>query len=178
MVLWLRVAAAVAMLGALTFVVLNRDKNYEEPAKQLVKEEPKQQELKQPAVVEKQNKTEIRKQKAQPKTVVPKAVDERVEPQIAIVPEPEIVQEQPAIVPIVEIKKEKGITLTYSLPAIKKSEPVAEPVVADTKKTGLGRVLEIAKEVKNGDNPLGELREAKNDILALEFRKDKDKKKQ
>ena len=185
MVVWVRVAAAVALLGLLTFAALNWDKNYEEPKQELVKKEdskaPKTEqapEEKQPVAKQevRRQKTEDRSQKPEPRTLnsEPGTLNseqetEKLIEQIAVVPEP-------VITPEPEIKKEKGITLTYSLPAIKKPEAAAEPMVAEAKKTGLERVLEIAKEVKNGDNPLGELREAKNDILALEFRKDKSKK--
>ena len=58
---------------------------------------------------------------------------------------------------------------------MKKQEATPEPLVAEQKKTGFERVIEIAKEVKTGE-ALGELRQAKDDIFALDFRKDKNKK--
>src|ERR1044071_9398011 len=171
-VLWTRVAAAIAVMGLLTFVAINWNKCYKQPTKEIVKEQIKNDEgVKEqgeqkvepaPLAVDKQK--EIRKErKAQPKVAAP--VAEQPVEQVAIVPIPEMVEETvPQVVQ--ETKKEKGITLTYSLPALKKQEAPAEPVVAevaDPKKKGFERVIEIAKEVKNGD-ALGELRQAKDDI--------------
>jgi hypothetical protein len=177
MVVWVRVAAAIALLGALTFVVADLT----EPKKEIVKEKIK------PSVV-----PDKKKEESQPVAEVPskKSVQPKRKLVAPVVPDvqPEPVQEQQqeqqiAVVeesaPVIEAapKKEKSITLVYSLPSIKK-ETSAEPTVAqaDVKKTGFERVLEIAKDVKNADNPLGELREAKDDILAFEFKKDKNKK--
>lgn len=180
MVVWLRVAAAIALLGAVTFVVVD----FSEPKKEIVKkkiEEPKTQE--DPLVVPEQKQVAevpVKKkslQRSQPKRVVAPVIQE-------VQPEPEqvaIVEEPVAPVVVEAPKKERSITLTYSLPSIKKQQPeateTAVATVEEPKKTGFERVLEIAKEVKNADNPLGELREAKNDILAFEFKKDKDKNK-
>lgn len=82
----------------------------------------------------------------------------------------ETAQEQPE-----KVVAQKSIVLVYSLPA-KKPAVTSEPVVAvEQKKTGIERVLEIARDVKNSDSPIADLREAKDDILALDFRKDKNK---
>jgi hypothetical protein len=178
MAVWLRVAAAIALLGALTFVIVD----FKEPKKEIVKEKIGPGEK--PAVAPDEKKEERKqhvaeapaKKKSEPKKVIAPAVPElQPEPvqeqQVAIVEQPApVIEEAP--------KKERAITLVYSLPSIKKETPaVAQAEVAEVKKTGFERVLEIAKEVKNADNPLGELREAKDDILAFEFKKDKDKNK-
>jgi cytoskeletal protein RodZ len=193
MVVWLRIAAAVALLGLLTFAALNWGV-YKSPKIEMVKEQINPGQIKpqeQPTVAPEQEKEEEKKQVAEApvkkkfqtkKVLVPVVVDE-----------PEITEEQVAVVDVPEVtpltdrtgnanqmaekKVERSITLTYSLPSIKTEQP-AEPAVAEVtevKKTGFERVLEIAKEVKNADNPLGELREAKDDILAFEFKKDRDK---
>lgn len=193
MVLWVRVAAAIALLGLLVFAALNWTGSYEKTQHELVKGDDKTpkndpvEEIKQPIAKEevKSQKKEVRSQKPvvsqenvarkpettnlQPETTVPESKAEEPVEQIAVVEEP-----KKGITLSYTLPK-KGITLTYSLPSVKKpEEALDEPLVA--KKTGFERVLEIANEVKNGD-PLAELREAKNDILALEFRKDKDKNK-
>lgn len=177
MTVWLRAAAAVALLGVLGFVLAT----FNEPEKQIVEEkiEPKEQ----PTVVPEQKKDEQKqivvkkKKKPSPKKVVVPVVP--VVPDVQ--PEPETVQPEQQVAVVIEEtpKKEKSITLVYSLPTIKKEQPAEEAVatVDEPKKTGLERVLEIAKEVKNADNPLGHLREAKDDIFAFEFKnKDKNKK--
>jgi hypothetical protein len=182
MVVWLRVAAAIALLTAVTVVVVN----FNEPEKKIVKEKITPQD--EPTVVPDEKKEEPRQQvaeapvkrKTQPKDqpkkvavpVIPDEPEVQQEQQVAVVEPPtSVIEEAPM--------KEKSITLVYALPTIKKEIP-AEPVVAtveEPKKTGFERVLEIAKEVKNADNPLGDLREAKDEILAFEFKKDKEKNK-
>lgn len=175
MVLW-RVAAAVVLLGVLTFAGLNwNDEPVTEIANEEVKKpvdnEIKSEPVKKPVLTTPQTIKETPKV-AKKKTITPAAP-------VAPVAEEPVIEQTVAVAEIIEpqkeIKKEeKGITLTYSLPSIKKDEPVVAEV--QPKKTGLERVLEIAKEVKNADSPLAELREAKNDILAFEFKKDKNKK--
>lgn len=202
MVVWLRVAAAVALLGVLTFVGLKW--NDAEPKQELVKKdpvvEPKQQIRKEDGDIKEE---EIKKAET-PKKKIEKKEKKSVEPAMPVIEEP-VVQEQVAVAEEPRISNpeprtpnleprisnpepqkgitltytlpqpEKGMKLTYSLPAIKKDEPKETMIAEETKKKGFDRVLEIAMEVKNGD-PLGELREAKDDILALDFRKDKNKK--
>lgn len=178
MTVWLRAAAAVALLGLVTIAALNWSRS-EEAQQKFVVDEKKSIEPKQPAPAEQRQEiakapekkktirkpTQIEQQKAE--TVVEEVMTEQ-QPIASI-------EVEPAPLPLVE-KKEKNIVLTYSLPTIKKPEPAETLIAEEAKKKGLERVLQIAKEVKNSDNPMGELREAKNDILAFEFKKDKDKK--
>jgi hypothetical protein len=187
-VVW-RIAAGVALLGVLTFVALNWNKT--ESKREFAKKETE--------VRSKESEVKEKKVESIPSTIenklAPKKINRKktVEPVVIpapVVEEPEVIEQQVAVVeqldieqqnvesPIVNVeqpKTKKGITLTYSLPPVKKQE---EPVVAqaEPRKTGLERVLEIAREVKNGDSRLAELREAKDDILALDFRKDKKQK--
>jgi hypothetical protein len=204
MVLWVRVAAAVALFGVLTIVGLNwndDNKKTKEIAKDEVTKERNDEGTKKETIVEEKEQPAPAVRKDNNKQSVAdahevvdsrqKTVDGRdeaavdtgeVEQQVASITEPvvePVVTESVAEQHTPGIENEaksiqKGITLTYSLPPVKKEEPAVVAQVEE-KKTGLERVLEIAREVKNGD-PLGELREAKNDILALEFRKDKNKK--
>ena len=94
--------------------------------------------------------------------------------QVVLVPEQHLTAEvaQP------EVAKAKRMVLVYSLPTIgKKAEADAVAVAPsdEEKRTGLQKVMDVALEVKSGDSPLGELREAKDELFALEFRKDKNK---
>lgn len=207
----LRVAAAVALLGVLTFVGINWS-NSSDQKQELVKEEPKKIEPKVVEPKEKEHKEEIKQ--AEKVERAPVAVEQRqtkktkTQPVVEQPKEQEHSLEQPSQQPVEQIAAvdltptqqpshqatqqpsnqatqqpshpatqppAAGITLTYSLPPVKKE--IAEPAIAQSeeKKTGFERVLAIAREVKNGD-PLGELREAKDDIFALDFRKDKNKK--
>jgi hypothetical protein len=73
--------------------------------------------------------------------------------------------------------KKQPIVIEYRLESIlpqKKETPLEAEVVE--KKNGLQKALEFAREAKNSDSPLGEIRQAKDDLFALTFKKDKQKK--
>ncbi len=73
--------------------------------------------------------------------------------------------------------KKQPIVIEYRLESIlpqKKETPLVAEVVE--KKNGLQKALEFAREAKNSDSPLGEIRQAKDDLFALNFKKDKQKK--
>ena len=73
--------------------------------------------------------------------------------------------------------KEKPLVIEYRLESIlpqKKETPIVAEAVE--KKNGLQKALEFAREAKNSDSPLGEIRQAKDDLFALNFKKDKQKK--
>jgi hypothetical protein len=186
--LMLRAAAAIAVIGVVSFVGLNWNDG-KEMTKEIAKQEPvgegKQEEgakgvrsQESPGTVKKQTK----KPKTQPVPEQPRqqpveqpieqSLDHPIEQIAAVEDSP---TQQPSH--LATRQPEKGITLTYSLPPVKNevTEPAIAAVKSEEKRTGLERVLAIAREVKNGD-PLGELREAKDDIFAFDFRKDKTKK--
>jgi hypothetical protein len=105
---------------------------------------------------------------------------------------------QPEKVEKVKVEEPQVLSQTEVLVAENKTEPaparkpivieftlepmpvnVAEPAVAlanaDDDKSGLQKILEKARDIKNGDSELGSLRDAKNELFAFEFRKDKTK---
>ncbi len=215
MVLSLRVAAAIALLGVLTFVGLNwngRSEKVEIAKDEVTKgrgEERKSgraEEVKKPEVIEQPIvKHEVKKKVQKPGKISndqspiannQSPISNTQQPisntQQVVVNDQEIStpHQAPSTEPAPSTEKgitltynlpptKKGITLTYSLPPVNKDVAAADDVavaeVAEPKKTGLERVLEIASEVKNGDY-IGDLREAKDNILALDFKKDKNKK--
>jgi hypothetical protein len=67
--------------------------------------------------------------------------------------------------------KTKRIVIVYNLPTINKSTPPA----TEEKKSGLQKVMDVAMDMRAAENPLGELREAKDELFAREFKKDKNK---
>ncbi len=73
--------------------------------------------------------------------------------------------------------EEKPIVIEYTLESIH-SQKNESPIVAETteKKNSLQKALDFAREAKNSDSPLGGLRQAKDDLFALNFIKDKQKK--
>ena len=55
-------------------------------------------------------------------------------------------------------------------------EPIIEVAQAnEAESSGLKKILETALDVKNGDSDLGIIRDAKNQLFALDFKKDKTK---
>ncbi len=71
-----------------------------------------------------------------------------------------------------KVKEEKPIVIEFRL------EPVSKNAVASgnldiVENSGLKKLLEVAREVKNGDSDLGVIRETKNQLFALDFRKDR-----
>jgi hypothetical protein len=70
----------------------------------------------------------------------------------------------------------KPIVIEFTLDAIpvKVTEPVTIASVDDGK-SGLQKILEKARDLKSGESELGSLRDAKNELFALDFRKDKTK---
>lgn len=72
------------------------------------------------------------------------------------------------------VKAEKPIVIEFTLEAIP-SNQTAIAKEDDIGKTQLKRIWDKALEIKNGETELGGLRLAKNELFALEFRKDKTK---
>ncbi len=74
---------------------------------------------------------------------------------------------------IAKTEQTKSIVIVYELKAIpKRNTSDSEIASIPEKKTGLKKVLEIAQDVRSGDSPLGGLRQAKEEILAFNFKKD------
>ncbi|MBX2915592.1 MAG: hypothetical protein KF856_10025 [Cyclobacteriaceae bacterium] len=132
---------------------------------------------------EKQNLVAETKTTAQPRqkktsTVIQsetkKEETEKVNPEPAVVIQAEVL--------ITENKTEptaarKPIVIEFTLDAmpINMTEPaMAVARVADDK-SGLQKILEKARDIKNGESELGSLRDAKNELFAFDFRKDKTK---
>lgn len=77
---------------------------------------------------------------------------------------------------VAEVAVEKPIVLEFTLPTIEDNTPV-DVALADAeteKSTGIKKFLETARDVKNGDAEFANsLRDIKNELFALEFKKDK-----
>ena len=76
---------------------------------------------------------------------------------------------------------QKSIVIVYTLPSIPPKETATLPTTAtlvaqaDGQQKRIQKLWEAAKELKNSDNPLGDLREAKNELFALDFKKTKNR---
>ncbi len=77
-------------------------------------------------------------------------------------------------------KKTQSILLIYTLETIEPTQESENTEIAsvDKKETSIKRVMRFAKDVKNGDAPLGGLRVMKEDLFALELKKKPTGKKQ
>lgn len=72
-------------------------------------------------------------------------------------------------------KQEKPIVIEFTLPSLSK-EPVVEVAqTSEEESSGLKKVLETALEVKNGESDFSIIRDARNQLFALDFKKDKTK---
>jgi len=70
---------------------------------------------------------------------------------------------------------EKPIVIEFTLAPIV-NEPVTEVTQNDSESaSGLKKILETARDVKNGEADLGIIRDTKNQLLAFDFKKDKTK---
>ncbi|MBL6448132.1 hypothetical protein JMN32_17570 [Fulvivirga sp. 29W222] len=75
----------------------------------------------------------------------------------------------------VETKDKGGQTMTFNIEDFKATKTVAEVnEPEEEKKSPLKKVAAFAKSLKEGDAGLSELREAKNELFALNFKKEND----
>ena len=70
--------------------------------------------------------------------------------------------------------EEKPIVLEYRLETIDPTPVVETAAVPEPKeKSGLLKVIDFARDAKNGDGRLGDLRQAKDELFAFNFKKEK-----
>lgn len=102
------------------------------------------------------------------------------QPRVAIVnePEPSMAIEEPVKMETVNVtqviaKTEKPIVIEFTLDPV----PATTTAIAQAtdEKPALKKIWDKALDIKNGDAELGALRMAKNELFALDFRKDKSK---
>ncbi|MEY4930929.1 MAG: hypothetical protein RI909_1653 [Bacteroidota bacterium] len=86
----------------------------------------------------------------------------------------EVTIAEPVLVAQAEIK-EKPIVIEFTLEPITKEAPVAVAQTLEEDNSGLKKIWDAARDVKNGDSDLSIIRDAKNQLFALDFRKDKSK---
>lgn len=191
-IIWFRAAAAVMMVGMASLLWFYSNTTSTEPTVITKSEEvqPIPEEQNQPPKekieVPLQNtvpnkpshKIEIAEQKEKVKSneraltakVIPDKIStQREEVLIAEINIPEI--DIPA--ETTNAEQTKAIVIVYELKAIpKRTTSEFEIGSLPEKKTGLKKVLEIAQDVRTGDSPLGGLRQAKEEILAFNFKKE------
>jgi hypothetical protein len=72
-------------------------------------------------------------------------------------------------------KVEKPIVIEFTLDPVPVRTLVAQAEGDNEKNSGFEKILGKARDIKNGDSELGSLRDVKNELFALDFRKDKTK---
>src|SRR5258708_4081117 len=89
--------------------------------------------------------------------------------------------ESPLVQPVLTFEEtkvrepvERPIVLEYRLEEIKASSSVMESVADEKEKSGFRKVIDFAIDAKNS-NPMADLRDAKDELFALNFKKDKAK---
>ena len=185
----LKIAAAIAAIGIASVIILDQTTNTVTPQvaeQQPVKQSPPKSETgttqvlkaedsaapakKSPAVAHKVN---TNNQVSSEKKIV--------EQDATITPAPVVLEavDEKQMIAVVQTEKPKAkkIVLVYSLPTINKPSNENVAVAEEEKRTGFQKVMDVAMDVRASESPLGELREAKDDLFALEFKKDKNKSK-
>ena len=200
-IIWFRVAAVLALVSLLTFVFMNNGKEQPQqmaftPAKAAVKANEKasstiphaeltltQQEIrKEDNIVSKKQKQIINKSERKQKQEQ-LLIQTRVAQTTVITNEkkngpPVIIPNEVGLTVAAQTTSQKSIKLTFSLPTLKTTnnerEEVMVAAIPEEKKTTLQKAVDRANEIRTGD-VLGSLRDAKNDLFAWEFKKDKTK---
>lgn len=182
-----KIAAAILLAGILTTFILNQ--TFRKQAPEIAKEN--KNNLTQPSktVHEPKPSQEIAKKApdvAVRPTPAPKVdkqkqpVEKIIQPEATVEPQPVVIVPEETLIAELQPEpvKAKSRVLVYTLPTVgTKSDPSTMAVTDEVKKSGLQKVISVAMEVRNSENALGELREAKDELFALDFRKDKNKSK-
>ena len=182
--IWFRAAAALLLTGLLvTSIILlrdNRNQQVAEQVKTIPSAEPTESTSKDNNLSQSSPRQEIKKNSVPRKSVsIKKIIEPDVIPQVIEEADAEQLKIQEPLVEEVALvtRREKPIVIEYTLESIQPQKKETSLVTETSeKKTSLQKALEFARDAKNSDSPLGELRQAKDDLFAMSFRKDKQKK--
>lgn len=73
---------------------------------------------------------------------------------------------------ITQSEANKPIVIVFELPEVIKKKDPLDLDLTPQKKSGIKRVLELANDVRTGESPIAGLRQAKEEIFALNFKKE------
>ncbi len=191
-IIWFRIAAVLALFGLLTFVWI-RNGNDKDMLPQMANKKPAEVKKKNPELnnkkkeekpfvarntskEEKQGKTASKKEK---QTIIQQEpVSAKTNDQTAVA----LMEEKKVEVPVItnevntaQVKTQKSIKLTFSLPSLKADTQEPEQAIAATPEEKKSTLQKAVNDIRTGD-VLGSLRDAKDDLFAWEFKKDKTKK--
>ena len=105
--------------------------------------------------------------------LVPSSTEENFQPIETAAPETVSGQVEP---PVTAIKKSSSVTITITAEETEKyldKNAIAEATSKERKSSTFKKLLKKADELTSNQDPFGDLRVKKNEILALEFRNDK-----
>ena len=114
-----------------------------------------------------------RKNSSEVAVIVPSSSEENV--QAIETPTPETVSDQ-VVSPVQAIKKSSSITITITAEESEKyldKNAIAEATSKERKSSTFKKLLKKADELTSNQDPFGDLRGKKNEILALEFKNDR-----
>jgi len=187
-ILW-RAAAVFVLFGLLTGTWLYWQSGQQDQPQQLVTkpsgtnnsglDEPliaqheKEENTTQVAAVEKTK--HIKKIKSKITEETQKKIVEPIPNENLLIEKMELVADSKKI-PIETLEKlEKPIVIEFTLAPIPTRTLVAQADGNDDKNNGFEKILDKARDIKNGDSEWGSLRDVKNELFALDYRKDKTK---
>jgi uncharacterized protein YktB (UPF0637 family) len=197
-----RIAAAVLLAGALIPLLYWTQRKEEVVQSAVVQPAPKENTSSQPGADNVAKKIELPKNAVAEKKKPENNTDRMKAPVAVVTPKP-VQQEEHVTLPLIDEQKDNTIArikevkpeeklISDATPVNKVTSTVQKPikleftlddfaseenVVAtnEVKNTGLKKVLALARDVKNGEGPVGNLREMKNELFALNFIKGKAK---
>jgi len=118
---------------------------------------------------------DIKKVKSKITKVTQQKISEPIPTENLLIDETELVADS-KMKPTETLKElEKPIVIEFTLDPIPVRTLVAQAEGENEKNNGFEKILDKARDIKNGDSELGGLRDAKNELFALDFRKDKTK---
>ncbi len=139
----------------------------------------KKQEVTTRRVIAKSNPVTIpiaKTENKEPARIERKNVVAQIETKVEEQPQQQVTMENITVVSDIQ-KIERSIVLEYRLETIETSLPATESasVVESKDKSGFQKVIDFARDAKNSDGPLANMRQAKDELFALNFKKDKQK---
>ncbi len=133
---------------------------------------------------EKENKTQvaavekirdIKKEKGKITVDIQEKISEPISSENLLTEEAELVADSKGIPVEPQEKLEKPIVIEFTLDPVLARTLIAQTEGENEKNNGFEKLLDKARDIKNGDSELGSLRDVKNELFALDFRKDKTK---
>lgn len=203
--LWLKIAASLTLLAVATFLLWPSENSTEStladskgPSKPAIQKSnpviekaeqstPHSQSIASEPVKEEKNSIIKKEKTIQPVLVAQVAIETTIQNSESINKNPETISTSEVIIvqntsveePIIEAH---SITIKYSANEVnakflKKDlkESVAQATSEEKKTSGIQKLVSLAYDLKNSDSGLGDLRQKKNEILALNFRDNKQK---